>query len=293
MRSLRLLWSVAIAQGLLLGMYALGVEPARLARTLVRRIDPTLDRPRRFLVLSDTHLHPWSRRTFHRIAHAAAWARSAGATHALIAGDVLETDEEADQIAALLRRALGELPAVYVSGNHEIKGEFWWERHRNDPVRIGDAMKRHGIERIDGRTVELDGVPVLGIGWQGWHPGAGREAMDLLARVDRRAIVLAHSPDHVRGLSAGRVLLALCGHTHGGQVRLPLIGAPWIPVRAPIPRVAGAMDLDGIPAYVSRGIGATIPLRLGSVPEAILLEIGPSGSVSIEATKVVEIRPRR
>ena len=281
-----------MAEGLLLGLYALLVEPSRLALTLVRRIDPSMERPRRFLLLSDTHLHPWSRRTFHRIARAAEWATAAGATHVLIAGDLLETDEEADAVAARLRRALGDLPAVYVSGNHEVKGEFWWERHRNDPRRIGDAMGRHGIERIDERVVELDGVPVVGIGWRGWRPGAGREAARLLAATERPALVLAHSPDHIRGLPAGHVLLAACGHTHGGQVRLPGIGAPWIPVRVPLPRLAGAMVLDGIPTYVCRGIGATIPLRLGAVPEAVMVELGGNGTASIEATKIVEMRSR-
>ena len=281
-----------MGEGLLLGLYALLVEPARLALTGVRRIDPAVERPRRFLLLSDTHLHPWSRRTFHRIARAAAWARSAGATHALIACDVLETDEEADVIAARLRHALGNLPAVYVSGNHEVKGDLWWQRHRNDRTRIGEAMARHGIERIDERLVELDGIPVMGIGWRGWRPGAGREAARLLATSPRPAIVLAHSPDHVRGLPSGRALLALCGHTHGGQVRVPGIGAPWIPVRVPLPRVAGAMHVDGIPSYVCRGIGAAIPLRLGAVPEAALIELSWGDPVSIEATKVVEIRTR-
>lgn len=258
----------------------------------MRRIDPSIERPRRFLLLSDTHLHPWSRRTFHRIARAAAWARAAGATHVLVAGDVLETDEEADAVAARLRHALGDLPALYVSGNHEVKGEFWWERHRNDPVRIGEAMARHGIERIDGRVVDADGIPVVGIGWPGWQPGGPPDARRQVAGARRPALVLAHSPDHIRGLPADRVLLAMCGHTHGGQVRVPGIGAPWVPVRARLPRPAGAMLVDGMPTYVSRGVGATIPVRLGAVPEAVILELGGSGAVSIDATTIVEMRTR-
>ena len=292
MGPLALLWSVAFAEGALLGLYALLVEPSRLALTLVRRIDPRIDRPRRFLVLSDTHLRPYSRRTYHRIARAARWAKAHGATHALIAGDLLENDGEADQVAARLRRALGDLPAVYVTGNHEVRGELWWSRRANDRVRIGEAMAAHGIQRIDERLVELDGVPVLGIGWRGGRIGAGREAVCLLETEARPVLVLAHSSDHVIGLPAERVLLATCGHTHGGQVRLPLIGAPWIPVRSRLPRVAGAMRIGGVPVYVSRGIGATIPLRLGAVPEAILLEITADGGSTVDATKVVEIRSR-
>jgi hypothetical protein len=241
--------------------------------------DPTLDRPRRFLLLSDMHLHPWSSRTYGHIARAARWARAAGATHALIAGDLLETDEEVEEIAKRLRYTLGDLPAVYVSGNHELHGDFWWARHANDPERIGEAMARHGIDRVDERCVELDGIPVVGVGWHERRDGPGRAILDLVARAPRPSVVIAHSPDHVRGLPPDRVLIALCGHTHGGQVRLPFIGAPWIPVRHPLPREAGLMRLDGVTTYVSRGIGATIPVRFGARPEAVLLEIGPHGAV--------------
>lgn len=283
---------MAITEGLLLGLYALAIEPARLARTVVRRVDPRVGRPRRFLVLSDPHLHPWSARTYDRIAEAARWAAAAGATHALVAGDLLEDDGEADLVAARLRRALGGLAALYVSGNHEVRGELWYRRQDNDPARIARAMAAHGVERIDDRLVEVDGLPLLGIGWRGWRVGAGRAAAQRLAPADGPALVLAHSPDHVRGLPADRVLLALCGHTHGGQVRLPVVGAPWIPVRAPLPRVAGAMRLGGVPTYVSRGIGATLPVRLGAVPEAILLEVTPGDGASIPDAKLVEIRTR-
>lgn len=243
--------------------------------TRFRVVDPGIDRPRRFLFLSDAHLHPWSSRTFRHIARAAVWARSAGATHALIAGDLLETDEEVRPIASRLRYVLGDLPAVYVTGNHELRGDLWWQRHENDPVWIGRVMAQQGIERIDERMVELDGIPVVGIGWPGRRIGPGPQAIELLERSARPAIVLAHSPDHVRGLPADRVLTALCGHTHGGQVRFPVIGAPWVPVDAPIPRDSGEMRLDGTLTYVTRGIGATIPIRFGAPPEAVLLEIGP------------------
>lgn len=153
-------------------------------------------------------------------------------------------------------------------------------------------MAAHGIEALDERLVALDGIPVLGIGWRGARLGAGPLARQRLTQARVPALVLAHSPDHVLGLPAERVLLALCGHTHGGQVRLPFVGAPWVPVRSPLPRVAGAMRVGGVPLYVSRGVGATVPVRLAAVPEAILLEITPGGSTPIEAMTLVEIRSR-
>jgi uncharacterized protein len=298
-KPLAFLWSVAVTEGLAVAAYALFVEPSRLALTLVRRVDPRIDRPHRYLVLSDTHLHALSHRTYHRIAHAARWATANGATHALLAGDLLDDDRESEVVAERLRHALGRLPALYVSGNHESARYHRYSvlptdraLARNDVARIERAMAAHGIERIDDRIVDVDGVPLLGVGWRGRRIGAGPVAARRLADARGPAIVLAHSPDHVVGLPRARVLIAMCGHTHGGQVRLPFIGAPWVPVRSRLPRVAGAMTLGGIQAYVGRGIGASVPLRLGSVPEAILLELTPADRVSIAATKVVEIRTR-
>ncbi len=237
------------------------------------------------------HLHALSHRTYHHIAHAARWATANGATHALLAGDILDDDTEAETVAERLRHALGHLPAVYVSGNHESARyrrfdvlPFDRPVRRNDVARIAHAMEASGVELVDDRLAVLDGMPILGIGWRAGRIGADPDSADRLEGASGPALVLAHSPDHVRGLPPERVLLALCGHTHGGQVRLPLIGAPWVPVRAPLPRLAGAMRLGGVRTYVSRGIGATVPIRLGSVPEAILLEIGPDDRASIGAT---------
>lgn len=264
------------------------------------RIDPRVVRPRRFLVLSDTHLHALSHRTFRRIAHAARWAAANGATHALLAGDILDDDRQVEVVAERLRHALGDLPAVYVSGNHESARYHRWsvlpsERGaaRNDVARIERVLGACGIERADDRLVDLDGTSLLGVGWRGWRRGPGPLAARRLEDAAAPALVLAHSPDHVVGLPPERVLLALCGHTHGGQVRLPVVGAPWTPVRSRLPRVAGAMSLGGIPTYVSRGIGATIPIRLGSVPEAILLETRSDDRVPIDATRVVSVRTAR
>ncbi len=266
----------------------------------MKRIDARVDRRRRFLVLSDTHLHALSHRTYRRIGHAARWAAANGATHVLLAGDLIDDDREIDVVAERLRHVLGDLPAVYVSGNHESARYHRWSvlptspsLARNDVARIARVFAAHGIDRIDDRMVELDGLPLLGVGWRGRRTGPGPLAPRRLAEAGGASIVLAHSPDHIAGLPPDRVLLAICGHTHGGQVRLPVIGAPWVPVRSRLPRLAGAMTIAGVPTYVSRGIGATIPVRLGAVPEAILVDVAPDDRDAIETTKIVAIRSAR
>ncbi|HET8569506.1 MAG TPA: metallophosphoesterase, partial [Candidatus Limnocylindria bacterium] len=194
----------------------------------------------------------------------------------IVAGDLVDDDEDAAEVGAALRRALEPLRALYTTGNHETADERSPRLpfRRNDTRRTIAGLDAGGLERIDGRAVDLAGTTLIGIGWAGWAPGAPAAAIALVA-AKRPAVVVTHSPDHVRGIAEAHALVALCGHTHGGQVRLPAVGAPWTPVRAPLPRLAGRMRLDGIPTYVSRGIGHTVPVRLGAVPEATLVEIAP------------------
>ena len=70
--------------------------------------------------------------------------------------------------------------------------------------------------------------------------------------------------------------LVLAGHSHGGQVRVPGLGALWVP-RGTGPYVAGWYEQDGSHLFVSRGAGWSIaPLRWGCPAEIALLELRPA-----------------
>lgn len=92
-------------------------------------------------------------------------------------------------------------------------------------------------------------------------------------------VVLSHSPDvirQVRDSAAPRPCIVLAGHTHGGQVRLPGVGAlyssTWIGRRFD----RGLFDFGGVPLYITAGVGTTIlPIRLFDPPEVTLLTLGP------------------
>ena len=82
-------------------------------------------------------------------------------------------------------------------------------------------------------------------------------------------LLLAHSPDVLANIGEYRPGLILSGHTHGGQVRLPFIGALWLHCRYPYGISDGfygsdeisartGKSMDGIGMYVSRGLGASI-----------------------------------
>ena len=232
------------------------------------------------MLLSDLHLHARSAGSFRRLARAADWARDFGVAGVLLGGDIVELDDEADLVARRLRGLFGQLPVVAVLGNHETYEADWpltfgIRAHVNDVGRIRDAFDRASIELIDDRATTVAGVRVAGLAWRrGIGPtDAGRR---LVGEGDPWPLVLTHSPDQLVGLDPARVGLALCGHTHGGQVRLPLIGTPITHTRTRLARASGLIRVGGVETFITRGFGQTIPLRFAAPPEAVLLELLPA-----------------
>jgi len=95
---------------------------------------------------------------------------------------------------------------------------------------------------------------------------------------DSLRIVIGHSPDFLMDLAgAVRIDLALAGHTHGGQVVLPWVGAPFTKSRLGPRYASGLNDYKGVPIHVSAGIGmerGTAPqIRFLCPPEISVLEV--------------------
>lgn len=87
-------------------------------------------------------------------------------------------------------------------------------------------------------------------------------------------VLLAHNPDYAEQMPASpRVDLMLCGHTHGGQIRLPLLGALALPIRHR-QYAAGLVHGPQCNVYISRGIGMVgIPIRFNCRPELALITL--------------------
>jgi predicted MPP superfamily phosphohydrolase len=81
-------------------------------------------------------------------------------------------------------------------------------------------------------------------------------------------ILLAHTPELYRQAAQAGVSLYLCGHTHGGQVRIPGLGPLFLNMRAPRRLGSGLWREGEMIGYTSRGAGSTsVPLRFGCPPE--------------------------
>jgi predicted MPP superfamily phosphohydrolase len=96
---------------------------------------------------------------------------------------------------------------------------------------------------------------------------------------DAAVVLLSHNPDIWLDARARRARLILAGHTHGGQIRLPLLGA-WYRQGTHLPRekAAGWFSEDRTAMYVTRGLGESFPYRFCAPPQAALIRLVPDES---------------
>jgi predicted MPP superfamily phosphohydrolase len=176
-------------------------------------------------------------------------------------------------------RAFSNLQApcgvIAILGNHDYSPH---------PEVVSGALKENGILllRNQAKAVEKDGARI----WVGGIDDAleGRPDLDAtfagIPQTETR-ILLAHEPDFANEVDAAyRVDLQLSGHSHGGQVRIPLIGPPVLPPlaeRYPM----GHYRLGEMQIYTTRGLGMIGPMvRFDCPPELTLLTLqaAPAGS---------------
>jgi uncharacterized protein len=151
-----------------------------------------------------------------------------------------------------------------VLGNHD-----WYAGGRQ----IADALEEIGV------TVLEDSAAPVGDGL--WVAGAGDYRIRG-ARVDRAlmpvpedapVLLLSHDPDAFPAVPE-RVSLTLAGHTHGGQVAIPLVRRPFVPSRYGERYVHGHVVEKGRHLYVSSGVGTSgAPLRFLRPPEVVSLAL--------------------
>lgn len=193
----------------------------------------------------------------------------------VLTGDLLDNDARlAEQLARFVRRVspLARHGVVAVAGNHDYFAGVaettaairrgGGRMLRNDALVIGDATAGFSLLGVDDVWARRTGVggPDLDRALGRLPALAGRVAPAL----DLPRVLLCHNPSYFAE-AAGRVVLQLSGHTHGGQVNLGVRPADYV---LPGGWVAGRYDLQGSALYVNRGFGTVgPPVRLGAPPE--------------------------
>jgi hypothetical protein len=158
-------------------------------------------------------------------------------------------------------------PVLAVLGNHD---------HLVDARGTAAALRAHGYELIDNAwtTLRVRGEPLVVVGVGDLITGHADVERAFRGAPGQTPLVLAHGPRTADDLRRrGRPLACLSGHTHGGQVSLPIFTALAFRGFMNEPYLRGLFRLGQVRLYVNRGIGTHGAFRFGSSPEVTLVTL--------------------
>ncbi len=257
-------------------LYATGIEPFRLGVTHLQLHTPKLPPGARvrLVQVSDLHVERVTRREERLLRE----VEALNADYVLLTGDYLNFSYVGEPRAMdECRRVLARLKAG--GGVYAIRGT-----HQVDPNAVTEAL----FAGLPIRWLRSEHVCVGRDGWQIVLAGASasREPHIDIPAVERAldgvppgcfTVLLFHTPERVTEARRGGVDLYLAGHTHGGQIRLPLYGAMTTGSDTGKQYEMGRYQIDGMTLYVSRGIGmegmAAPRARLFCPPEIVCIDV--------------------
>lgn len=230
-------------------------------------------RPLRIAVVSDLHVGS----PYQSLEHLRIVVDRINSTHpdlVCLLGDFVTVDViggrlvAPEPLAGELKRLTAPGGIMAVLGNHDDS----FDRHR-----MYRALSDSGIRVLEDTAIRLvtpsGPVWIAGVSdfWSAPHdiPRALRPITD----DETPILLLTHNPDIFPEVPR-RVMLTLAGHTHGGQVRLPIIGSPIVPSRFGQRFASGHVVEGGRHLFVTTGVGTSgIPVRFGVPPTISLLTI--------------------
>jgi hypothetical protein len=226
-----------------------------------------------FRIVQLTDLHYGALVPQSLIRHVIARANSIPRDIVICTGDYVHarnTTTEIDTVWPLLAELTAPAGVFSVLGNHDhwadtSRSQYWLNQTGQDLRHKAIPIKRKG-ERL-------------------WLIGAGdlwedhRDLDELMRGVPESdcRVVLAHNPDTADTDFSCRVDLMVSGHTHGGQVNIPFVGTPVLPVRNRTYSNGLKKSPRGMSVFISKGIGwAVCPVRFNCLPEIAVLELTPA-----------------
>lgn len=264
-----------------LGLWAFVVEPASLALTEEPLTVPGSTRgPLRVAVLTDLHIgSPFNGIT--RLREVVERTNAARPDLICVLGDFVIQGViggrfvPPEDIARELSHLRTPAGIVAVLGNHD----GWFDHDR-----IAAALEAVNVRIVEDTAVRLETrsgrIWIAGVSdlWTGRHDLAA--AMAPIEPDGAPVILLTHNPDLFPAVPE-RVSLTLAGHTHGGQVRLPIVGRLIVPSRFGQRFAAGHVVEGGRHLFVATGIGTSIlPVRFRVPPAVAILDLAFEGSRS-------------
>jgi uncharacterized protein len=190
----------------------------------------------------------------------------------LLGGDYMSTATpafwryQAAEAIAPFARLKARYGVLAVLGNHD---------HWSGSGPVGMALADAGVTTLINSAVRRGPLVIGGVDDDFTGQADVRGTIAVMDRLGGTPLLLSHSPD-VFPAVPGRIGLVLAGHTHCGQVVLPLIGAPYTASRYGRRFLCGLYRNGSQTLLVSAGVGASmLPLRFGAPPDLWVIDISP------------------
>jgi predicted MPP superfamily phosphohydrolase len=225
-------------------------------------------------LLSDFHYDPYF--SVHPLRAAIPVVNALGPDLILLAGDFVSVplfgDETksafaAEPCAQLLRQMSAPHGLRAVLGNHDFD---------TDPEHVTRALEAESIPVLANQSIaiEQNGVRFWLAGVNDVLSGTADLVKTLRGVPDKEAVILlAHEPDFADESCQFPIDLQLSGHSHGGQIRIPLLPPLYLPALAK-KYILGAYQIGRLALYTTAGLGTVgVPMRLNCPPEITLLTL--------------------
>lgn len=199
----------------------------------------------------------------------------------VITGDLIDRRKYDLETAMLfINGAIKIAPLYYVSGNHEA-----WS---GDYANISERLRSSGVQILDDTKATMirgkGKIDILGLSdpdfltysyLEGTNTSKLREHLERLSDDAVFQILLCHRPELFEIYARENIDLIFSGHAHGGQVRIPFVGAIVAPDQGFFPKYSsGAYTQNQSTMIVSRGLGnSIIPIRIFNRPEIVVVTL--------------------
>jgi len=192
-------------------------------------------------------------------------------TSMFVTGPEPEAAKAAEPCARLLHDLRSHLGSFAVLGNHDVAADAHF---------IAEALEGQGISVLRNRSQVIERKQarlwLCGLDTVDRHPQLDQALREVPSH--GCVVLCIHEPDFADRASRYPVDLQLSGHSHGGQIWIPGIGAPWLPAYGrKYPR--GRYQVGGLPLYTNIGLGTIrLPMRVNCVPEVTLITLRASSA---------------
>lgn len=196
----------------------------------------------------------------------------------VITGDIIDCNRpDVEKSLNFAEQAVKVAPCYYVTGNHEgLIKDTEYEKLKSGLESLGVIIlsDKEAIIEKDGEKISLIGIDDPIVNENGIGLTMDSDKISALSSCEF-TVLLSHRPEFFERYVQADVELALCGHVHGGQFRLPFVGGLYGPNQGLLPEYdSGLYTKEDTNMIVSRGIGnSRFPLRFNNRPEIVLVEL--------------------